>query len=31
MVTGKDGNTQPYILQEREPEVEGVLVIAEVR
>ena len=30
MVTGKDGNTQPYILQEREPEVEGVLVIAEV-
>ena len=29
LVTNKDGNTQPYILQEREPEVEGILVIAE--
>ena len=28
MVT-KDGDTQPYILQEVEPEIEGVLVIAE--
>lgn len=29
MVTGEGGNTQPYILQEREPEVEGIAVIAE--
>src|SRR5690554_2412485 len=25
LVTNEDGNTQPYILQEREPEVEGIL------
>jgi stage III sporulation protein AG len=29
LVIGEDGNSQPYILQEREPEVEGILVIAE--
>ncbi len=29
LVTDGDGKTQPYILQEREPEIEGVLVIAE--
>ena len=29
LVTDGDGNTRPYILQEREPEVEGILVIAE--
>lgn len=29
LVINEDGNTQPYILQEREPEVEGILVIAE--
>ncbi|NLJ96152.1 MAG: stage III sporulation protein AG [Clostridiales bacterium] len=29
LVTNEDGKTQPYILQEREPEVEGILVIAE--
>ena len=29
LVTNEDGNTQPYILQVREPEVEGILVIAE--
>jgi stage III sporulation protein AG len=29
LVTDEDGNTQPYILQEREPEVEGILIIAE--
>ena len=29
LVTDEDGSTQPYILQEREPEVEGILVIAE--
>jgi stage III sporulation protein AG len=29
LVTSEDGKTQPYILQEREPEVEGILVIAE--
>jgi len=28
LVTDGDGNTQPYILQVREPEVEGILVIA---
>lgn len=29
LVTDEDGNTQPYILQERIPEVEGIAVIAE--
>lgn len=29
LVIEEDGSTQPYILQEREPEVEGILVIAE--
>jgi stage III sporulation protein AG len=29
LVTNEDGNTEPYILQEREPEVEGILIIAE--
>ncbi len=29
LVTNEDGNSQPYIIQELEPEVEGVLVIAE--
>lgn len=29
LVTNSDGETLPYIIQEREPEVEGVLVIAE--
>ena len=29
LVTNEDGKAQPYILQEREPEVEGILVIAE--
>ena len=29
LVINEDGNTQPYILQEREPEVEGILIIAE--
>ncbi len=29
LVTNEDGDTQPYILQEREPEVEGILIIAE--
>ena len=29
ILVNKNGNTQPYILQEREPEVEGILVIAE--
>ncbi|NLO10183.1 MAG: hypothetical protein GX129_10015 [Clostridiales bacterium] len=29
LITNEDGNTQPYILQEREPEVEGILIIAE--
>lgn len=29
LVTNDDGNTEPYILQEKEPEVEGILVIAE--
>ena len=29
VLVNKDGNTQPYILQEREPEVEGILIIAE--
>ena len=29
LVINEAGNTQPYILQEREPEVEGILVIAE--
>lgn len=29
LVTDEDGSTQPYILQEVEPEVEGILVIAE--
>ncbi|NLL00276.1 MAG: stage III sporulation protein AG [Clostridiales bacterium] len=29
LVTNEDGNSQPYILQEKEPEVEGILIIAE--
>ncbi|CUH93276.1 hypothetical protein [Herbinix luporum] len=29
LVTNEDGDNQPYILQERQPEVEGVVVIAE--
>lgn len=29
LVTDENGNTQPYILQERKPEVEGVVVTAE--
>jgi stage III sporulation protein AG len=29
LITNRDGETLPYIVQEREPEVEGVLVIAE--
>lgn len=29
LVINEDGKSQPYILQEHEPEVEGVLVIAE--
>ena len=29
VLVNKNGNTQPYILQEREPEVEGILIIAE--
>ncbi len=29
LVDGKDGKSEPYILQEKEPEIEGVLVIAE--
>jgi len=29
LVTNEDGNSVPYILQELEPEVEGVVVIAE--
>jgi stage III sporulation protein AG len=29
LVTNEDGNTVPYIIQELEPEVEGVVVIAE--
>ncbi|MDF2512705.1 MAG: hypothetical protein K0S04_2571 [Herbinix sp.] len=28
LVTNENGNSQPYIIQELEPEVEGVLVIA---
>jgi stage III sporulation protein AG len=29
LVTNEDGNSVPYILQELEPEIEGVVVIAE--
>lgn len=29
LVTGEDGNSKPYIVQELEPDVEGVVVIAE--
>lgn len=29
LVTNDDGNTQPYILQELKPEIEGIVVIAE--
>jgi len=29
MITDEEGNTEPYILQERIPEIEGVVVIAE--
>jgi stage III sporulation protein AG len=29
LVTNEDGNSVPYILQELEPEIEGVIVIAE--
>jgi stage III sporulation protein AG len=29
LVTTEDGNSEPYILQELEPDVEGVVVIAE--
>lgn len=29
LVTGENGNSEPYILQEKEPEIEGVVVIAE--
>ncbi len=29
LVDGEDGKSEPYILQEKEPEIEGVLVIAE--
>ena len=29
LVANEDGDTQPYILQEKEPEVEGILIIAE--
>ncbi len=29
MVTNEDGNSVPYILQELEPEIEGIIVIAE--
>jgi stage III sporulation protein AG len=29
LVTNEDGNSEPYILQELEPEIEGVVVIAE--
>ncbi|MBH1940202.1 stage III sporulation protein AG [Mobilitalea sibirica] len=29
LVTNENGKTQPYVIQEREPIVEGVLVIAE--
>jgi stage III sporulation protein AG len=29
LVTNEDGNSMPYILQELEPEIEGVVVIAE--
>jgi len=28
-ITDENGNTIPYILQEREPEIEGIVVIAE--
>ncbi len=29
LVDGEDGKSEPYIVQEKEPEIEGVLVIAE--
>jgi hypothetical protein len=29
LITDEEGNTEPYILQEREPEIEGIVVIAE--
>ncbi len=29
LVDGEDGKSEPYIIQEKEPEIEGVLVIAE--